>query len=165
MNPQNENVFFYNNIWADPTGTMGAEAGGGINEFSDGSPAESINLALDNNLYWNGGATIPPGDLVSPLVDDANRVVADPQLYANYASLILPRWNGTMFLSGSTSIRQEFERLVNLYGAISGASPAVGQADPAFAPADDILGRPRSSSPSLGAYEYALRLYAPLVLK
>ena len=152
-NPVNENVVFRNNIWSDPTGTMGAEAGGGTNEFSDGFPDEATGLVLDNNLYWNGGAAIPPGDLVSPLIDDARRVVADPQLATNQAGIVLPRWNGSAFVSGSATIRQEFERLVGLYGAIGGGSPAADQADPAFSPKDDILGRPRGAAPDLGAYE------------
>ncbi len=155
-NPVNENIVFYNNLWADPTGTMGAEAGGGINEFSDGNPADTTNLILDNNLYWNGGDVVPPGDLVSPLVHDARRAVADPLLNTDHASIArgVPRWNGSTFASGSTSIRQEFERLVNRYGAIPNAGPAIAKADLAFAPADDILGRPRSATPDLGAHEY-----------
>ncbi len=151
-NPVNENVAFRGNIWSDPTGTMGAEAAGGTNEFSDGTPAEVTGLVLDRNLYWNGGAAIPPGDLVSPLVDDADRVVADPQLPAQGA-IVLPRWNGTSFVSGSATIRQEFERLVGLYGAISAASPAADASDALSSPTDDILGRPRGWSPDLGAYE------------
>jgi len=161
LNPVNENIFFHNNIWADPTGTMGAEAGGGVNEFSDGDPAESTNLVLDKNLYWNGGAAIPPGDLVSPLIHDARRVVGDPSLSTNHAAIILPRWNGSRFVSGNATVRQEFERLVNLYGTIPGTSLAVGAADPALAPADDILGRPRVVGlPDMGAYESSLTVAA-----
>ena len=165
LNPPNQNIYVYNNIWSDPTGTMGAGPTSSANEFSDGDPVQTSNLILDSNLYWNGGAAIPPGDLVSPMVHDARRVVADSLLNNNQASIVLPRWNGSSFLSGNLTIRQEFVRLVNLYGQIPSGSAAVDQADPALAPADDILGRPRSSSPSLGAYEYALRLYVPLVLK
>ena len=43
--------------------------------------------------------------------------------------------------------------IVALYGAIGGGSPAAGQADPAFSPSDDVLGRARDASPDLGAYE------------
>ena len=71
-----------------------------------------------------------------------------------YTGLILPYWTGTSFYSGSTSIREEFIRLVKLYGAIPANSPAVDKADPAYAPADDIFGRQRSGAPDLGAYEY-----------
>ena len=145
-NPLNENIFFYNNIWSDPTGTM--------NKFSRGDPTSTITLTLDNNLYWNGSAAIPSGNVVSPLVHDARRTVADPLLHTDQAALILPRWNGSAFLSGSTTIRQEFERLANLYAAIPSASQAIGRADPAFASSDDLLGRQRSATPDLGAFEY-----------
>ncbi len=152
QNPVVENVALRGNIWSDPTGTMGAQSGGGSNDFSDGDPAESTGVALDRNLYWNGGASIPPGDVLSPLVDDPNAVMADPGL-PGQAGIVLPRWNGTAFESGSTTIREEFERLVSLYGAIGGGSPAVGGADPAFSPDDDVRGRPRDASPDLGAFE------------
>ncbi|HEX6737436.1 MAG TPA: hypothetical protein VF310_04085 [Vicinamibacteria bacterium] len=150
-NPPNQNVSFHNNVWSDPTGTMGSEGGGG-NDFSDGLASETVNLALDRNLYWNGPAAIPPGDQVSPLVHDTRRVVANPQLPTNQAGIVLPRWNGTAFASGNATVRQEFLRLVSLYGAIPAGSPAQDQADPALAPADDILGRPRTV-PDLGAFE------------
>jgi hypothetical protein len=147
----NDNITFYNNIWSDPTGTMGTGCAGG-NDFSDGLPSETNGEVLDRNLYWNGGAAIPPGDVFSPLVHDANRIVANPLLNTNQAGVVLPRWTGTAFLSGNTTIRQEFERFVNTYGAIPTNSPAVGAANPARAPADDILGQPRSA-PDLGAFE------------
>jgi Calx-beta domain len=65
---------------------------------------------------------------------------------------VLPRWNGATFASGNATGREEFIRLVNLYGAIPAGSPAQDQADPALAATDDILGRPRSA-PDLGAFE------------
>jgi hypothetical protein len=150
-NPPNQNVSFHNNVWSDPAGTMGAEGGGG-NDFSDGLPAETVSLALDRNLYWNGPAVIPPGDQVSPLVHDARRIVANPQLNANQAGIVLPRWTGSAFLSGNTTVRQEFLRLVDDYGAIPAGSPGHNQADPALAPPDDILGRARTA-PDMGAFE------------
>ena len=153
QNPLNENIAFYNNIWSDPSGTMGADLSGGENEFSDGDPEESLNLVLDNNLYWNGSEPIPPGDLLSPLIDDPRPLVANPGLSADQDSIILPRWTGDAFLSGSDSIEAEFERLVDLFAPISSVSPAADQADPAFAPAVDIYGRPRGPNPDMGAYE------------
>lgn len=152
QNPKNQNLFFYNNIWSDPTGTMGAGASGGSNQFSSGDPTATDNLILDNNLYWNGGRAIPPGDVVSPS-NDAHRRVANPRLNTNQANIILPRWNGSTFLSGKTTIRQEFIRLVNLYGKIPATSPAIGKANATYAPTTDILRRPRRA-PDLGAYEY-----------
>jgi hypothetical protein len=153
-NPQNQNVAFWNNVYSDPTGTMGAGCGG-PNDFSDGAPTESVAVQLDRNLYWNGGAAIPPGDVLSPLVDDVRRIVGDGGFDANQAGIVLPRWTGSAFPSGSATIRQEFERLTALYGAPSAAGPAVDQADRARAPADDIRGRPRTAgaAPDLGAWE------------
>lgn len=155
-NPKNENIFFYNNIWSDPTGTMGADLDGHPNEFSDGDPAGVINLQLDNNLYWNGGAEIPIGELVSPTIDDARFVSTNPLINPNYENFIYPRWNGSSFISGSMSIRQEFVRLVMRYGSLSILSRGLGIADPSLAPPDDILHRPRSSKPSMGAYDINL---------
>ena len=67
---------------------------------------------------------------------------------------MLPRWNGTAFVSGSATIREEFERLVGLYGAIGGGSPAAGQADPALRAAGRHPGpAARRGSPDLGAFE------------
>jgi hypothetical protein len=158
-NPQNNGVRFNNNIWSDPTGTMGSGCGGG-NDFSDGAPSESVNVSLDRNLYWNGGAAIPPGDVLSPLVHDVRRLLGNPALNTNQAGIVLPRWTGTGFPSGSTRIRQEFERLVALYGALPAGSPAIGQADPGLAPQDDILGRLRDGSPDLGAFEFGITGFA-----
>ncbi len=153
LNLLNDNIAFYNNIWADPTGTMGSDLSGDANKFSVGNPAQTSNLIIDNNLYWNGGMPIPPGDLLSPLVDDPRPITADPFLNPEQAAIILPRWNGLAFRSGLASFAEEFERLVELYGRIPPGSPAIGRADQAFVPAVDILGRPRSATPILGAYE------------
>jgi hypothetical protein len=153
-NPPNENVVFWGNVWSDASGTMGAGCGGG-NDFSDGAPTETIGAQLDRNLYWNGPQAIPPGDVLSPLVDDARRIVADPGLNASQGGVVLPRWTGTAFPSGSATIRQELERLVAAYGVPAAAGPAIDQADRARMPGDDILGRPRprGAGPDLGAYE------------
>ncbi|MEM6793562.1 MAG: hypothetical protein AAF725_06240 [Acidobacteriota bacterium] len=150
--PQNENIEFYNNVWSDPTGTLGAN-GGGSNDFSDTPAADTASWALDNNLYWNGGSAIPedPGELINPS-DDASALVADPGL-PSQAGLVLPRWTGSQFADGSATIREVFERLVRLYGVPGAGSPVVDAADPARAPSDDILGGTRDSRPDLGAVE------------
>jgi len=148
-NPRNENIFFYNNIWSDPTGTMG-------DDFSNGNSADTISAELENNLYWNGGSSIPSGEFFSPMNDDAHRIVANPLLNTNQNNLILPRWQGSAFPSGNTTIRQEFLRLVEQYGSIPANSPAVGEADSAYTPADDILGNPRDAASDLGAYEVSV---------
>lgn len=159
LNPVNENIAFYNNIWSDPTGSMGSYyQQTDDNEFAKGLPAEVINAVLDNNLYWNGSEPIPGGDLFTPTVDDARALVADPLLDFFHDPVIVPRWGGEAFLSGNATIRQEFLRLVEEYSVLPPGSPAVGQADPAHAPAEDILGRPRSATPEIGAFEYQLAL-------
>jgi len=154
QNPRNENIYFVNNIWSDPTGTMGADLDGGDNEFSDGDLKNTENFVLLNNLYWNGNSDIPDGDLVSPLLADRQYLVQDPMLNSDFEQLVLPIWDGTLFISGEVSIRGEFIRLVNLYGNISQFSPVINRSDPSFAPGDDILGKPRTESADIGAFEY-----------
>ena len=151
--PQNEGIEFYNNVWSDPTGTMGAGSGGGSNDFSDTPPADTATWALHNNLYWNAGVAVPedPGELIN-LSDDAAPVVADP-LLPGQAGLLLPRWTGAGFGDGSQTVREVFERLVRLYGSPAAGSPVIDAADPVRAPTEDILGRPRGSAPDLGAVE------------
>lgn len=155
-NPPNETIRFYNNLWSDPTGTMGATAGGGSNDFSDTPPGETGSFVLAGNLYWNGGAPIPedPGELIN-VSDDPRPLLADP-LLPSQAGLVPPRWDPAQgrFADGSATIRQVFEGLVARYGTPAPGSPAAGAADPAQAPRDDILGRRRSpSGPTLGAFE------------
>jgi hypothetical protein len=136
-------------------------------QFSDGDPADTENLIVNNNLYWNGGSPIPDGDLFSPLDDDPRPVILDPWLIADQSKIVTPYWDGSSFLSGSETIRDEFVRLVRSYGMIPFFSPAKNAADPAFAPKDDILGRPRIGLPDLGAYEnlYSFRICAPLITR
>ena len=165
QNPKNQNIYFVNNIWSDPTGTMGDDLEGSGNEFSDGDITETENLVLLNNLYWNGGLVIPDGDLVSPLVDDNQRVIGDPMVETDHEDIVLPVWTGTEFLSGELSIQAEFSRLVNLYAMIDRNSPAVGNADPAFAPNYDILSNFRLGKPDIGSYQYMdwFYLWLPLM--
>jgi hypothetical protein len=153
-NPLNENIHLYNNIWVDPLQSMGSDGSGSANKFSRGNPSATDNLILDNNMYWNGGKKIPHGDVISPQPNDVRRVVKDPRINTDHAEIVLPRWNGTSFLSGNATIREEFVRLVETFGKIPDSSPAIGKADPTFAPADDILGRQRGSKPDMGAYQY-----------
>jgi hypothetical protein len=157
-NPANENIRFYNNIWSDPAGTMGAGNQSGSDDFSDTPPGETASWTLDHNLYWNASNPIPSddGELIN-YSDDLNALIADPDL-AGQSGIVLPQWNpvADQFADGSDAIRDVFENLVNLYGSLPPLSPAIDLALPAEAPAEDILGNPRGAAgpPDLGAFEY-----------
>ena len=144
-NPRNENIRLVNNIWSDPSGTMG--------DFSGGDSDVTIGLVLENNLYWNGGAAIPSGDVVSPLKDDPRAVVADPGIDPEQNGVVVPYWTGSAFLSGASSIREEFVRIVTKYGAIPSDSPAADRGDSNGAPVDDIFGLQRDDRTDIGAVE------------
>ena len=152
-NPVNENIQFYNNIWSDPTGTMGASFGGS-NDFSDVAPADIGSFTLQQNLYWNGGAALPENgaEAINPS-DDTASVVGDPDL-GDQGALVQPHWNGAAFADGSTTIRQAFERLVRLYGTPGAMSVALDAARADQSPSEDILGNSRGAdTPDLGAVE------------
>ena len=123
-----------------------------INSYGD---VDVSTIALSNNLYYNGGSALPTTETPAPGAD-AQRVEGDP-LLASPTNIELPVWDESQhaFASGSTTIRQELERLVNTYGAIGAGSPAVDKADASKMPPDDILGRPRGAKPDIGAFEHA----------
>lgn len=147
--PGNDQVHLHNNIWSDPTGTMG-------DTFNRGD--STTNLTFDNNLFWNAGNPFPTSsESIIEVTDDANRVVGDP-LLGDQAGFVLPRWvpASGQFADGSTTIREVFQRLVRLYGRPGEGSPAIDAADPAYAPSEDILGqaRPAGAGPDIGAVEF-----------
>ena len=101
---------------------------------------------------WNGATAVPSdsGELVN-YTDDANRTVANPIL-PSQGTLLIPRWNGTLFNDGSDTIREAFEALVG-YGRLGASSPAIGTANVSNASNEDILGNARTS-PDIGAVEF-----------
>lgn len=159
----NDGIFFYNNIWSDPTGTMGSSFGGG-NDFSDTPPDDTVNWSLRNNQYFNGGEALPtsPSELIN-YTDDPEGIIGHPGL-SSLANLTLPRWDPTAaaFGDGSSTIREAFVRLVEQYGVPSSASLGVDAAADLFAPLDDILGNPRGGSPDVGAFEFSSGLSADI---
>ncbi len=151
-NPQVRNIRIYNNIFADPTGTMG---GSFINTYGR---VDTSTIVLRNNLFWNNGNPLPPSESPPP-ASDTQRVEGDPKLNPDQSSIVLPVWDDSrkQFLSGKTTIRDEFVRLVQLYGAIGEGSAAIDAADKSNMPQDDILGNARDSSPDIGAFEFGGR--------
>lgn len=148
-NQPNANIRFANNIFSDPTGTMGFFAGAPI--------GQTASFALERNLAWNNGQPIPSStNSMVNLADDSNRIIGDPQL-GTQADLIVPRWNPStnQFADGSATIRAAFENLVARYGTPGETSAALESATPTDAPADDILGnpRPRGTGHDIGAVE------------
>jgi hypothetical protein len=147
--PMNDQIHLHNNIWSDPTGTMG-------DTFNRGN--NTNNLTFDNNLFWNAGQAFPTSiESIIEVTDDAHRVVGDP-LLGDQGGFVLPRWvpASDRFADGSTTIREVFMRLVWRYGRLGAGSPAIDAADPAYAPREDILGRTRPIGPGsdIGAYEF-----------
>ena len=157
-NPANENIRFFNNIWSDPSGTMGA-GNGGTNDFSDTPTSDTLSFSLERNIYYNGAQAIPSdGSELINFTNDVNRIVADPQL-PNLTNVILPRWipASNSFAGGATTIREAFEALVNSYAVVSATSPAIDTANASELPGEDILGQSRPQGPGgdIGAYERA----------
>lgn len=145
-NPKNRNVVFYNNIWSDPTGTMG--------KFSTGDRSDTKEEQLKNNLFYNGGSAFQPEKSTMNVMDDKSARIGDPQL-ADQQDIVMPRWQpeSGAFLSGSQTIREEFERLAARYGEPASGSIARYSSDPDNTPADDILGNPRGLLPDIGAFD------------
>jgi hypothetical protein len=166
-NPVNENIQFVNNIWSDPSGSMGASSPGGTSDFSDTPPSETAAFTLDGNLYWNGVAAIPEdaGDLINPS-DDTNRKIGDP-LLGFQDGCVIPMWieGQGRFADGSTTIRQAFARLVGRYGKPAKGSPVIDAATGGASPSDDILGnmRPSGNGVDIGAVEQLPVFLAPLM--
>jgi len=144
-NPDVDGYYIYNNIWSDPTGTMNRF--GRVYEVS----GTVSGIDLDNNLFWNNNNPLPTSGDILP-TSDANRVVADPLINIDQNNIVLPVWNDNSFASGTLTIREEFERLVDLYGALGVGSAAIDSASGNM-PSDDILGNPRDANPDIGCFE------------
>ena len=156
----NVNIQVFNNIWSDPTGTMGVEASEQKLRFSDTPAGVIASFTLAGNLYWNGGEPVPFED-EHPInyTQDGAPILADPRLPADLSQLILPYLDEetAALADGSASIREAFRRLALGYGTPGEGSPALDAADPGQAPAEDLLGRPRpyGAGPDIGALEAA----------
>lgn len=154
-NTANQKIQFFNNIWSDPTQTMGAPDGVSRQRFSLSEPGDTQTFAITNNLYWNGGVSIPTDS--SQMVNyqnDQQRLIGDPLLPVR-TEIILPIWSATQnqFADGSHTIRELFIKLAQWYGLPAVNSLAIDNAHPDHSPQDDLLGQPRSLKPDVGAME------------
>jgi hypothetical protein len=116
-NRRNEDIVFVNNLWSDPTGAMGAGRDGDGLSFAEADPDDTLSFLILNNLYWNGGRSLPldEQELVH-IAGDPVALSADPLLPAQ-GDIPLPVWLTAegRFQDGSPTIRATFERLVRDY--------------------------------------------------
>jgi hypothetical protein len=151
QNPPMAGLTFAGNIWCDPTGRMPRFSMSDAKVFAPGSRQVML-----GNIYWNGGKPIPTEakDTLVPDRDSRGHVV-DPHLGNPGPGSALPRWDGLkgQFSSGQRTIRGERERLVRRWAVPAAGSPALGAADSAAMPADDILGHPRGGRPDIGCFQ------------
>lgn len=149
-NPPIEAIRFIHNVFADQQGSM--------TDFSDTLPADLSTArpaSVQRNAYWNNGAALPfdAGDVLN-ISGDTSRVEADPRL--SELALTTPQWVGALgqFNGGATRIRDAFVALVERHGRPAAGSALIDAATVAGqSPTDDILGRTRSGTADLGAYE------------
>lgn len=146
-NPQLDNIFFYNNIWSDPTGSM--------QDFSDTPINDTLNFEILNNQYWNAGQALPENgnDLVNPSADSSS-IETSPGL-PSLANIATPYWIDAQneFNGGHATIREVFIALATTYGFPAVNSFGVDQALASAMPADDLLGFTRDANPDIGALE------------
>jgi len=151
-NQANQNIVLSNNIWSDPTGSMGAEGFNGADVF-DAPVGNNASVTLNNNLYFNGSNAIPVDtNQEVKVADDNSAVIGDPRL-PSQNGLSLPVYNGTNFGSALNTIRAVFIDFVMRYGKLASNSAAINRADNNDVPIDDILGNTRNGTADIGAFE------------
>lgn len=155
-NKKPTNINLYNNIWSDPSGTMGQGAFESELDFSDTLFYQLNDFTLVNNLYWNNSTPLPHSmlDKINPS-DDDEKLISNPHLGNNQA-LITPTWNKLtkQFDDGSFDIRGAFLRLVNFYGIpkFNFTKRDINPKKIPYFPKDDILGQERTVPNIIGAY-------------
>ncbi len=146
LNPPCTDLFYYNNVFLDPTNTTGHLIKGTSSDIEYG--------AISSNLYWWGGASIPTdSEDYFNFYNDPQAIVSDPLLGSPAQPLPLPIWTGSVFAGGHGSVSEVHAAFVETYARPSATSPVVDAADPAHMPVDDIVGKTRDAAPDIGAYE------------
>lgn len=155
------NITLRNNIWSDPTGTMGMGEYESDLDFSDTLRHQIGSYNLNNNLYWNGNIALPYSlfDSINPSSDE-QKIIINPHLSDNSA-LYTPYWNSNtkQFKDGSFDIRSAFLRLVSFYGVpkfrLNDNHPT--QQVELLLSKKDILGNKRTPPHTLGAYHLDIK--------
>ena len=151
-NQLNQDISFSNNIWSDPSGTMGLEGFNGADVF-EAIPGSNSTVSLRRNVYFNGGNAIPTDTSQEVRVaQDASALIGDPGL-ANPDNITLPVLLDNQFVGGASSIREVFIGLVERYGTPNSNSIVIAQADPSDIANEDIFGRSRGAQSDIGAVE------------
>lgn len=151
-NPVVEQIDLSNNIWSDPSGSMGSEALNAADLF-EAAIGSIQDVSLQNNVYFNGGDAIPQDATQAlSMLDDPNPLVGDPALPPT-TGIVIPTWSGASFAGGQTTIREVFIDLVAAYGTPGPGSIATAMGEIGTSASDDILGQPRGPNPDIGAVQ------------
>lgn len=152
-NQANEQVTLENNIWSDPTGTMGTEGFLGADVFEASAADNTSTVTLNNNLYFNGNVTIPADGAQAVNIGlDANAIIGDPMLPAPNI-ITLPVWTGTQFSGGFATIRNVFNHVASSFAVPGTSGAGIDNATDAVNPGRDLLGNLRGDRPDIGAVE------------
>ena len=146
LSPACTDLFYYNNVFLDPTNTTDHLIRGTTDDIEYGT--------IRSNLYWWGGASVPThSEDYFNYSDDPWAVVSDPLLVSSVTPPVPPIWSGRVFAGGHRSISEVHAAFVEAFARPGDTSPVVDMADPAHMPLDDITGKNRDAVPDIGAYE------------
>ena len=137
----------YQSAWND-------DAGNGIMIFNDGSSAyPSGGIVVVNNIVSNNYAHAVYGSCSSPM---ASNMVTNNLPYNNGMGDFRPMYETCQLFALGANLAAADPLFANAAGHdfhLRAESPAIGHADPAYAPPLDKAGHARKSTPDIGAYE------------
>jgi len=149
----NTHIYLYNNIWSDPTQTMGSGAYEQANDFSDTLHHQIDHFELNNNIIWNGEEILPYSffDAINPN-DDKNLHHRNPYL-PEQKNILLPTWNNQKqsFNNGTFLITEAFQKIIYIYGISKYKLHKELIYKPDNFPSHNILGVQRLKGNAIGA--------------